>query len=352
MPLRIAIQPDRIRHDNGELQSYSARWLELAAARDIETRIVNARAQDIVEQLRGCDGFMWRFGYDALSLMHARRLLPAIEHGMRMAVYPSARSVWHFEDKIAQRYLLEASGIPTARTWIWWSREEALEFCRSAEYPLVLKLATGYQSGNVRLLRNLDDARNALRRLFGPGVVSLDDDRRTSRRLLGGAFDGLRLLAGRPLPRGVQHGYVYLQEFLPDNEYDTRTVIGNRAYGFRRLNRPGDFRASGSGRIRFEPTEIDPDFVRIAYRIARHLGMPSVAIDGLRRGAQPVVGEISYTFASWALRDCPGHWVLHGEPETGDLEWIEGPLRAEDAIFDDFVRDVEATRVASPAPPS
>jgi hypothetical protein len=163
--------------------------------------------------------------------------------------------------------------------------------------------------------------------------------------LAGNRIQGIRLLAGRPLPRGLQHGYVYLQEFLPGNDYDTRvTVIGHRGFAFRRLNREGDFRASGSGRIIWTPAEIDPRMVRLGFRVARQLGTQSVAIDGLLKHGEPVVGEISYTYASWAIRDCPGHWVLDGDPMTGELGWVEGSTRPEDAIFDDFVAHLESRR--------
>ena len=100
----------------------------------------------------------------------------------------------------------------------------------------------------------------------------------------------------------LNHGYLYLQEFLADNAYDTRvTVIGNRAFAFRRFNRDGDFRASGSGKISWEPAAIDPAIVRLAFRIAAALGTQSIAIDGLYRGDEVVAGEISYTFAAWAI---------------------------------------------------
>ena len=70
--------------------------------------------------------------------------------------------------------------------------------------------------------------------------------------------------------------------------------------------------------------------------------LQSVAIDGLKRDGQFVVGEISYTYVSHAVAQCPGHWKLHGEPETGDLIWIEGSLRPEDAILDDFIAQLDA----------
>lgn len=334
---RIAINPDYVRQKNGEHQSFSARWIELAQQRDIDVVTVDVHAADLFQRLKGCDGFMWRFGFDPLSLQHAKRLLPAIEHGMAMPVFPSWFSHWHFEDKIAQNYLLSSAGIPTPRTWVWWDRQAASRFCESATYPLVAKLSSGIQSTNVRLLRTPKEAHDLVKQMFGAGVYTLLEPQGALRYRLRHKIPGLRLLFGKPLPREVQHGYLYLQEFLPDNAFDTRiTVIGNRAFGFRRHNRPGDFRASGSGRIDWDSEQVDEATIRLAFRVARSLATQSVAIDGLRRGDERVVGEISYTYASWAVRDCPGHWTLAGDPGSGALVWTVGSVRPEDAIFDDF----------------
>lgn len=341
MSKAIAIHPDEVRHQNGEVQSFSRRWEELAAQRGVRVQVVDAFAPDLMRRLAGCDGFLWRFGYDALSLQFAKRLLPAIEQGLKIPVFPDWATAWHFEDKVAQHYLLDAAGIPTPQTWVFWRRGPALEFARTAAYPLVMKLGLGIQSNNVRLLRSADEATVWIEQMFGPGVMSLDA-REPRLRVAGrNQKQVVRTLLGRPmpaLPRGIQHGYFYVQQFLAGNEFDTRvTVIGNRAFAFRRFNRPGDFRASGSGRIDWDPAPIDLATVRLAFRVAQSLGTQSVAIDGLRHEGRPVVGEISYTYATWAVRDCPGHWTLDGVADAGRLTWVEGHLRPEDAIFDDLL---------------
>ena len=345
----IAVQPDYLRHRNGEEQSFSQRWIELASAQGIDARQVDVDALDFFDSLSGCQGFMWRFGFDPLSLQHAKRLLPAIEQGMAIPVFPSWESSWHFEDKIAQHYLLQAAGIPAPRTWVWWRRDDAERFAASAKYPLVAKLSTGFQSSNVRLLRNASEANDLIRRCFGGGLVSMEKPQSTIRQVLRHRIPGMRLLAGKPLPRGIQHGYLYVQEFLPDNSFDTRvTIIGDRAFAFRRFNRPGDFRASGSGRLDWNPAEVHADAIRLAFRIARQLGTQSVAVDVLRRGDERVAGEISYTYASWAVRDCPGHWRLHGTPAAGTLTWRGGKVRPEDAIFEDFMEVVARRKIREP----
>ena len=63
---------------------------------------------------------------------------------------------------------------------------------------------------------------------------------------------------------------------------------------------------------------------------------------GNLRRATPLA--ISYTYASWAVRDCSSHWVLRGNPSTGTLIWTEGRMRPEDGIFIDFMQAVERHR--------
>jgi hypothetical protein len=140
----------------------------------------------------------------------------------------------------------------------------------------------------------------------------------------------------------TQSGYVIFQEFLAGNAFDTRvTVIGNRAFAFRRFNRDNDFRASGSGKIDFDPDKIDEGFVRCAFATAASLGTQSCAIDGLYRHDVHCVGEVSYTYISEAVFRCPGHWVLEGAAETGTLRWIDRPMWPEEAQVHDFVRQLE-----------
>lgn len=343
--LTIAIQPDHVVQPNGVPQSYSDRWLALAADAGIQTRVIDAWRPDVFEQLAGCDGFMWRFGYRPPERLIATRILASVEHALGIPVFPSWKSAWHFEDKISQYYLLQAAGIPMPKTWLFWEKDAALAFLSTASFPLVMKLANGYRSGNVRLLRSADEGTYWVEQLFGPGVWSFGPTPRASqpRQMLRRAGAAVRTLAGATtllpsLRSELQRGYFYAQEFLPGNDFDTRvTVIGNRAFAYRRMNRPGDFRASGSGRPNWDPSQIDLHLVRLAFLTAQRLATQSVAIDGMRRGDERVLGEVSYTYVSWMVRDCPGHWILHGDPDAGDLEWIEGHMAPDDAIFEDFV---------------
>jgi hypothetical protein len=74
---------------------------------------------DILQQLQGCRGFLWRHAHVADMRQIARRLLPVIERDLGLLVYPDQRTCWHYDDKIIQSYLLDAHGIPSPKTWVW-----------------------------------------------------------------------------------------------------------------------------------------------------------------------------------------------------------------------------------------
>jgi glutathione synthase/RimK-type ligase-like ATP-grasp enzyme len=341
---RIAIQPDSIIDFSGAIQSYSARWVELAEAMKVDARLVDLFRPDWLEQLKGVDGLIWRCGPSPHQRNLAKRLVTSLEQVSDVFVYPSSRTTWHLEDKLGQHYLLDAAGIPTPRTTVLWDRASALAYCESAAYPFVFKLSYGFRGSNVVLIKRKDEAKYYVEQMFGPGMVNLDYKPATvTRQFLRRARIAAEILRGGN-PRTpsskveLQHGYFYAQEFLPGNEFDTRVVVvGARAYAMRRRNRPDDFRASGSGSYELDDPEQNKEFVRLAFRVAETLGLDTVSIDGLRRNGQPVVGEIGSAYPLNPLSFSPAHWVLSGRAQDGQLEWVKGQARIEDAWFNDFL---------------
>ena len=336
MSLRVAIHPD----DYGEGNASAPRWRRYLEEHGVEVVEVDARRPDIIEQLAGCQGFMWRFAQYSNHRQIALRLIPVMEQALGLEVYPDLRTCWHYDDKIAQAHLFAALQIPHPKTWAFFDRDGALEWVAGARFPVVLKLATGAGSSNVRLIDNVSQARRWVRLLFGAGVSRLDEG-----RVPGPALRVLRAGAELALGRGLysekywdrHKNYALFQQFLPGNSGDTRiTVVGQRAFGFRRQNRPGDFRASGSGRIDLDPAGVDLRFVKLGFEVARKLGMQSVAIDGLYDGeGRPMVGEVSYTYVSSAVQSCPGHF-------RPDLSWVSGQMWPEQAQAEDYLARLAA----------
>ncbi|HET6588193.1 MAG TPA: hypothetical protein VFG67_10550 [Oleiagrimonas sp.] len=345
MSLKIAVQPDEVIHTNGERQSFSKRWIQLAQGYGIEVVPVDVYARDAIAQIATCDAFMWRCTGSAHQRLYAKRLLYAVAEGLDMAIYPSLVDAWYFEDKIAQHGFFNAAGIPTPQTEIFWSRQHATRFCDTATYPFVLKLAGGIQASNVCLVHNRNEAMFYIEQLFGSGTVSLGyRPASRSRQWLRRLRNTTEVIRGRnpgspTTDAELQHGYFYVQEFIPGNNCNIRvTIIGSRAFVFRMFNRPDDFRASLiDGNMDWNPDKVGEDAIHLAWRAARQLGTQAVAADIIYRDSQPVLVELTLNFASWAVRDCPGHWALEGEPDAGKMTWTEGHVEPADAIFEDFV---------------
>ncbi len=345
MPLTVAIHPDRYTAAGSPYEDASSeKWAAALEAAGIKVRWVDARSHSILEDLEGCDGFMWRWGHFHGMRRVASRLLPIVERELGMAVYPDQRTCWHYDDKIAQHFLFQTHNIPTPETWVWFSEAQALEWARSADYPVVMKLATGAGSRNVRLVRDFDDARWWIGQMFRFGRWSLasrrnwrDRIRSIPRRLLKGRYLHSLYIGGE-----LQIGYAYFQQFIPGNDFDTRvSVIGNRAFAYRRFNRPNDFRASGSGNFSCEPSAIPESTIRFATEVAAKLQMQSLALDILYHDGQPIVNEISYTFITGMIHECPGHWEVNGSQETGSLNWHDGHMWPEEAQIQDFIQRLQ-----------
>jgi hypothetical protein len=117
----------------------------------------------------------------------------------------------------------------------------------------------------------------------------------------------------------IQKDAILFQKYLPNNSFDTRvTVIGNRAFAFRRFVRSNDFRASGSGNFDTDPEKIDTRCLEIAFSISKRLNFNTMAYDFIfDEDKKPYINEISYCFVDWVVQSCPGHW-------DENLSWHSG----------------------------
>ena len=327
--------------------SFVPRWLEAASSLGHTPVPVDAFSSDLMSQLATCGAFLWQFSQDeANDLAHARHILLGAE-AMGLRVFPNHATNWHFDDKVAQKYLLEAIGAPLAQTWVFYSLREALAFLDKAEYPLVFKLAHGAGSVNVHMARDRASAVRLTERMFGRGVSTFARGERLRRAHARWGRSGyslryLRVRLERVVQRQLQaarnsqreRGYVLFQHYVPANDHDVRiTVIGGRRFCFLRKVRDNDFRASGSGRILYlDAASIPNDMVEIATSISDRLGFQSMAYDFVREGhtGKAVLLEMSYTFNAEAVLGCAGFLDRAGR-------WQAESVWPQDAILSDLL---------------
>ena len=305
------------------------RYERILQANGIQPVHVNVNDSSFWSTLKSVDYFIFPWSHQNNECQVALSIIPIIEKHLSVTCYPSLSTCWHYDDKIRQYYLLKLHGFPFIESWIFWNRERAQDWLSQAELPLVFKLTGGAGSENITLLETRRDAQRMIDLMFSSGIVSGAIPSRFSYRRLTSAQHSLRKQLGklRLMASGnwarrfktAHQGYVLFQRFLPNNEFDTRvTVIGSRAFAFRRHNRPKDFRASGSGRIDWDPEPIDLSCVKLAFEISGKLGFQSMAYDFLfDHDMKPAVAEISYIYKDVAVYNCPGFW-------DESLAWHEG----------------------------
>ncbi|HKK10937.1 MAG TPA: hypothetical protein VJ939_08870 [Bacteroidales bacterium] len=328
---------------------FAPRWITYCEKQGIPYKLVNCYDSNIVDHLKDCDGLMWHHAQsNPRDILIARQILFALEH-TGFTVFPDFNTAWHFDDKVAQKYLLERIGAPLVSSYAFFDKRSAAEWVESTDFPKVFKLRGGAGSANVKLVRTNKEAKMIVKRAFGKGFPNYDPNNRLkeSWRKFSFSYSGLvdiaKALARYVYPPryskilGQELGYVYFQDFIPNNDSDTRiVVIDKKAFGLYRYIREGDFRASGSGNFAYSRDVFDERCVQIAFDLTEKLGGQSVAFDFVfDENHQPLVVEISYGFVGPVYDPCPGYW-------TPDLKWHEGPFNPQGWMVDLMVRKISS----------
>lgn len=328
--------------------SFSDRWIEYCKENYITYSLVNCYDTDIIKQLKSFDALLWHWHHqDTKAILFARQLFQSLKN-MKIKVFPDINTCWHFDDKIGQKYLLESIDAPLVPTYIFYDRQEALDWIGNTDFPKVFKLRCGAGSKNVRLVKNPGEARKLCMTAFGKGFkanAGYFADVSTGIRKARKSKDYLGKIRRMPstimkiylanLKRGREKGYIYFQDFIENNKFDTRvTVVGNRAFAYRRMTRKNDFRASGSGDINYDASAISKDCVAIAFEVAKKLGSQSVAFDFVKsKNSIPLLVELSYGYVPAFVKNCTGHW-------EENMKWHKEAMWPQDAIIEDMIAEV------------
>jgi glutathione synthase/RimK-type ligase-like ATP-grasp enzyme len=327
--------------------SFSDRWLEYCQQNNIPYKLVNCYASDIISQLADCDALMWHHHHaDYKDVLLAKHLLFSIEQSGKK-VFPDFNTCWHFDDKLGQKYLLESIAAPLVPSYVFFTKKEAMEWANSNSFPKVFKLRGGAGSANVKLVKNRSVSVKLIKKAFGKGFPQFDRWEYLKEQIrkikirkesfMMGMLKGFgRLLLSTHYARmkGNEKGYAYFQDFVPNNS-DTRIiVIGDKAFAIKRMTRENDFRASGSGLIRYEKDEIDTRCINIAFEISDKLKLQCMAYDFVfDTKNKPLIVEISYGFAPEGYVACPGYW-------HNNLTYYAGKFNPYGWMVDQVISDI------------
>jgi glutathione synthase/RimK-type ligase-like ATP-grasp enzyme len=333
-------------HDSKGL--FSDRWIIYCEAKGISYKLVDCYSTDIIRQLSDCNALMWHFNHKSpRASKFAKQLLFSVQASGKK-VFPDYNTVWHFDDKVGQKYLLEAIGIPLAPAYVFYTKDEAMKWAGLTSYPKVFKLRNGAGSDNVRLVKSKNEATRIINKAFGSGFKQYEGWSNLKERFrkyclgkttLWSVLKGIiRLVNTTEYARmtGREIGYIYFQDFIPGNVYDIRViVVGDKAFAIKRMVRENDFRASGSGFILYGKENFDDETIRLSFEASEKLDAQCMAYDFVYLDGKPLIVEISYGFAKEGYDACTGYW------DKG-LTWHEGKFNPYGWMVEDLLRSVKS----------
>ncbi|MCY1634888.1 ATP-grasp domain-containing protein [Marinifilum sp. D737] len=333
-------------HNGTGLNEKSIKYCE---ANGLNYITVDAYSADIIEYLKNenVTHFLWHFNHNLPEdILMARNVLYSLG-SCDIKVYPDFNTGWYFDDKVAEKYILEAIDAPVVKSWPFYHKDTAMKWLRDeAEYPIVAKLRRGAGSYNVVLLKNFRQAKKYCNKMFSSGLspapkilADVSTKLKVSRKR-GDVLNRLKRLpnfvkymthARKQFPK--EKGYVYFQEFIAGADCDYRiVVVGDRAWGSMRKVRENDFRASGAGMSYEDPTLIPEFLVKVAFDIQKRLKAQSMSFDFvLDKEGNPHIVEISYCFG-FDGGDGSFYW-------NRELELVHEDFTLEELILEQFLKD-------------
>jgi len=324
--------------------SFSDKWIEYCDTNNIGYKIVDCYSTNIMQELTECSALMWHWNHnDYKAQLFARQFIVSVEK-KGLKVFPDTNTAWHFDDKLGQKYLFEAVNAPLIKSYIFYDLKTSLDWINKTSFPKVFKLRGGAGASNVSLLNSKKEAIKCAKKAFGKGFSSSrfaaikerlwhfkrDKNFKSFINISKGIG---RILFPNKIKTSLQieKNYFYIQDFIANNDSDIRIItIGKRAFAIKRMVRDGDFRASGSGNIIYNPNEIPKQCIKIAFDISKKLKLQSAAYDFVFLDNKPLIVEVSYAFSQTGYLDCPGYW-------DDKLNWVAGSFSPEYFMIKDLM---------------
>jgi hypothetical protein len=244
-------------------------------------------------------------------------------------IYPSLEEILIYENKRLLAYWLKANQIPHPATWVYYHKDEALEFAGKCELPVVAKTAIGASGSGVKIIKDREGLERYVERAFspkgiarrwGPNLRKVDLGRRFLNRLKdipgSAAYFRGKYVSSR---RDRQTMFVLFQEYVKC-DFEWRAVrIGDSYFAHQKVRSRGEM-FSGTSRVEWErPSPKLLDFVR---SVCDKRNFLSQAVDIFESGKGGfLVNELQCFFGS---RN-PHQMIVDGRPGRyvfKDSRWV------------------------------
>lgn len=281
----------------------------IAACREMNVsyKLIDILAPDWIAGMQncGCDAFLvWSSAISTVrKQLYDERLLIMVRD-LKKIIFPTYEELWIWESKRRMSDWLVAHEVPMPKTWVFYDYDQAADFIKNTEFPIVFKPDFGDCAKGVEVLRSQKAAFKVLKRAF---------------------TRGFKLSGAHLLDR--QWGSILFQQYVP-HTIEWRTVrIGESFFAYQKV-KVGDF-ASGSHAFRFEtPPNALLDFVKQITDKANFMSM-NLDIFEPSRG-KFLVNELQALFGAMTPKE---QCVINGKPGRMLYDESKKKWRFEEGTF-------------------
>lgn len=320
-------------------------WEKYCIENNIDYAVINPYNYNVIKQLEVFDVVLWHFsGYIFKDMLIAKDILFSAKK-MGLKVFPDFDDCWHFDDKIAETYLLQSIKAPIPNSLMFYALTDLKNEINTITFPIIAKLRNGSGSHNVKLIKSQKELVNYGNIMFSKGfssspslIYKASSNVKSSKSLKVFINRAKRipeflktLASANEFPN--ERGYVYLQEYIPNNGYDLKVVVvGDKLSFIGRNIRQGDFRASGGGDLFYDKKFMTKNVIDSAFRTNDLLGFKCMGYDYVvnKETGEGIIIEISYGFSHEALLLANGHFdrngIWHDEPLNAPVEILTNLL--------------------------
>ena len=285
----------------------------------VDYQVVDIFSANWIENVKAafdCDGFFCPsncISQELKTIQDERYYF--VSHVMHHPIYPDFTGLYIHESKRNMAAWLEINGYPHAKTRVFTSRKEALDYLEQCQYPIVTKANVGAGASKVVIVKSKAKAKRMVKKCF-------------NRRYFPELFKGLVYWKHVKMKginftyrdnRHDQTDYFIVQDFVRDVQHEWRILkIGDSYFGHQKLLKGGF--ASGSGMVGWVAPPIE--LLDMVHEICEKGGFLCMDVDIFEtKGGHYSINELQASFGSYAdyQMSIDGH---HGRYKYKDGEFV------------------------------
>lgn len=270
-----------------EFSGMKQNWINAFESKGIDYIVVNISRNDWLDKIIFGEVDLV-IGLPNGALSYQKQLFDermyVINYVLRYPIYPFYNELLIYENKRMLSYFLKSKNIPHPKTDVFYDVDEAKEFTKHINYPIVAKSNIGASGSGVHIIKNQSQAQkiiyqtfkgNGLPRRKGPNFNKKDVYKRIFSKLTDLAFVKNKLKHYKSIDDDKDRRSILFQEYVP-HSFEWRTIrIGNTFMSHKKI--PRNNFASGSGQKLFVPPSIELlNFIRC---VTDKMNVQNAAVD-------------------------------------------------------------------------